>query len=57
MFKVGEILIEKELELTFGFELSSSDIAEIKGHIMRQTYVKREKFDFNLDIKIFCVIR
>ena len=46
----GEILIEKELESIFGFELRSSDIAEIKGHIMRKTYVKRENFDSNLDI-------
>jgi P4 family phage/plasmid primase-like protien len=46
----GEILIEKELEEMFGFQLRSSDISEIKGHIMRKTYVKREKFDSNLDI-------
>ena len=46
----GEILIEKELESIFGFELRGSDIAEIKGHIMRKTYVKRENFDSNLDI-------
>jgi P4 family phage/plasmid primase-like protien len=46
----GEILIEKELESIFGFELRLYDITEIKGHIMRKTYVKREKFDSNLDI-------
>ena len=46
----GEILIEKELESIFGFELRGADISEIKGHIMRKTYVKREKFDSNLDI-------
>jgi P4 family phage/plasmid primase-like protien len=46
----GEILIEKELESMFGFEIGGADIAESKGHIMRKTYVKREKFDSNLDI-------
>jgi P4 family phage/plasmid primase-like protien len=46
----GEILIEKELESMFGFELRGADIAEIKGHIIRKSYVKREKFDSNLDI-------
>ena len=46
----GEILIEKELESMFGFEIRGDDIAEIKGHIMRKTYVKRDKFDSNLDI-------
>src|SRR5215208_97019 len=51
--KGGEILIEKELEFLFGFEIRSSDIAEIKGHIMRKTYVKREEFDSNLDIVNF----
>ena len=34
----------------FGFQLRNSDISEIKGHIMRKTYVKPEKFDSNLDI-------
>ena len=46
----GEILIEKELESIFGFELRGADISEIKGHIIRKSYVKREKFDSNLDI-------
>jgi phage/plasmid-associated DNA primase len=49
----GEILIEKELEETFGFKLRTSDITEIKNHIMRQTYTKRESFDSNLDIVNF----
>ena len=46
----GEILIEKELESIFGYKLRRDDIAEIKGHIIRKAYVKREKFDSNLDI-------
>ena len=46
----GEILIEKELDKTFGFKLRTSDITEIKNCVMRKTYVKKEKFDSNLDI-------
>ena len=46
----GEIVIEKELEEIFGFKLRTSDITEIKNHVMRQTYTKRKKFDANLDI-------
>ena len=46
----GEILIEKELESIFGFEFRRSEIAEIKGHIMRKTYVKRENFDSDWNI-------
>jgi P4 family phage/plasmid primase-like protien len=46
----GEIVIEKELEDIFGFKLRTSDITEIKNHVMRQTYTKRKNFDANLDI-------
>ena len=46
----GEILIEKELEEIFNFNIKSADITEIKGHIMRLTYVKKEEFDADLDI-------
>ena len=46
----GEIVIDKELEQTFGFKLRTSDITEIKNHVMRQTYVKREGFDSNVYI-------
>ena len=49
----GEIVIDKELEETFGFKLRTSDITEIKNHVMRQTYTKRESFDSNLDIVNF----
>ncbi len=34
----GDIIIEKETEKICGFELSNSQISEIKGHIMRRTY-------------------
>jgi P4 family phage/plasmid primase-like protien len=46
----GEILIEKELDKTFGFRLRTSDITEIKNCVMRKTYVKMEEFDSNIDI-------
>ena len=46
----GEILIEKEVDKTFGFKLRTSDITEIKNYVIRQTYVKKEKFDSDLDI-------
>jgi P4 family phage/plasmid primase-like protien len=46
----GDILIEREAEATFYYQLSTKAIAEIKGHIMRQTYHKRSEFDSNLYI-------
>jgi phage/plasmid-associated DNA primase len=49
----GEILIEKELEDIFKFEIRKADIAEINGHIMRTTYVKKEEFDADLNIHNF----
>jgi P4 family phage/plasmid primase-like protien len=46
----GEIIIEKELEEIFQFNLRSADIAEVKGHIQRKTFAKRLDFDADLDI-------
>jgi|SRR5215211_22608 len=46
----GEIIIERELEEIFQFNLRSADIAEVKGHIQRKTFTKRLDFDANLDI-------
>ena len=46
----GNILIEKELDKKYGFQLKTSDITEIKNYVMRKTYIKIEKFDANLDI-------
>jgi hypothetical protein len=46
----GEVLIEKEAEKLFGYELSNKDLAEIKGHIMRKTYRSRTEFDADLYI-------
>jgi P4 family phage/plasmid primase-like protien len=41
----GEILIEKELENEYSYELKISTISEVKGHIRRNTFVKPEEFD------------
>jgi len=46
----GEILIEREAEAMYDYQLSTKAIAEIKGHIMRQTYHKRSEFDSDLNI-------
>ena len=43
--KGGDILIEKELETHYGYQLKINDIKEIKAHIMRRTYVRLEEFD------------
>ena len=41
----GQIIIAKEAENTYHFEINSSKVTEIKGHIMRLTYHAREEFD------------
>jgi P4 family phage/plasmid primase-like protien len=46
----GDILIEKEAESMFGYLLSTKAVAEIKGHIMRQTYHKRSDFDSDINV-------
>ncbi len=46
----GEIIIEKAVERLYGYELNNGLISEIKGHIRRRTYHKREEFDANINI-------
>jgi len=46
----GEIVIEKEADALFGYDLASKDIAEITKYIMRKTYHSREELDTNLDL-------
>jgi P4 family phage/plasmid primase-like protien len=46
----GEIIIEKDAEKLFGFEISNKHINEIKGHIMRLTFHKRTELDPDLNI-------
>jgi putative DNA primase/helicase len=48
--KEGEIIIEKELEKEYGYELKISTISEVKGHIRRNTFVKSDEFDKNYNI-------
>ncbi len=47
----GEILIEKEAEELYNYDLKIKDLTEIKGHIMRQTYKPLIAFDSDLYIK------
>ena len=48
--KGGEILIEKELETHYSYQLKINDIKEIKAHIMRRTHLKFEEFDKGFNI-------
>lgn len=45
----GEIVIEKEAEKMFGYDLANKHLTE-KGHITRRTYRKREELDVNINI-------
>jgi phage/plasmid-associated DNA primase len=46
----GEIIIAKEAENAYRFDINSSKVTEIKGHIMRLTYHPREDFDADINI-------
>lgn len=46
----GDILIEKEAEAIYGYELANRHLFEIKGHIMRQTYHQRAEIDADINI-------
>ena len=46
----GEVVIEKTAESLCGYEVANKHIAEIKGHIMRLTYHKREELDADVNI-------
>ena len=46
----GEIIIEKEIEQNYRYEIANKHIVEIKGHIMRKTYKKRKELDQDLNI-------
>jgi putative DNA primase/helicase len=41
----GEILIAKECEKMFGYELDTANLTQIVGHIKRRTYRKHEELD------------
>lgn len=46
----GEIEIEKQAEIVFGYDLANKHLTEIKGHITRKTYHKREELDADVNI-------
>lgn len=46
----GEIIIEKAVERLLGDNISNAQLAEIKGHVMRRTYHKREELDTDINI-------
>lgn len=46
----GEIIIEKEAENIFGYDLANKHLSEIKGHIIRKTYHRREELDADINI-------
>jgi putative DNA primase/helicase len=47
----GDILIEKEAESLYGYDLKNKILTEVKSHIMRQTYHWLDEFDSNINIK------
>ena len=46
----GEILIAKELEKLFGYQLNTATLTQIIEHIKRQTYHKKEELDADINI-------
>jgi putative DNA primase/helicase len=46
----GDVVIEKEAEQLYGYELSNKHLTEIKGHIMRRTYHKLTEIDTDVNI-------
>lgn len=46
----GDIIVETEAELLYGYSVSNKTLSEIKGHIMRNTYRSRSEFDTDIRI-------
>lgn len=46
----GEVIIEKTSESLYGYKVANRYLTEIKGHIMRKTYQKREELDSDINI-------
>jgi hypothetical protein len=46
----GDILIEKEAEAIYGYELANRHLSETKGHLMRKTYHQRAEIDADINI-------
>ena len=45
----GDILIEKEAEAHYGYDLANRHLSEIRGHIMRKTYHQRTEIDTDVN--------
>jgi putative DNA primase/helicase len=45
----GEILVAKECEKMFDYDLNTERLSQIKGHIMRKTYHKHEELDSDIN--------
>lgn len=56
----GDILIAKECEKMFNYDLNTERLGQIKGHIIRRTYHKNEELDADINIinpkKMDCMI-
>jgi putative DNA primase/helicase len=48
--QAGDILIAKECEKMFDYDLNTERLSQIKGHIMRRTYHKHEELDSDINI-------
>jgi hypothetical protein len=46
----SDVLIEKEAERLFGYNLLNKHLVEIKGHIMRDRYSSQSKIDADINI-------
>lgn len=46
----GEILIGKQCEKMFDYDLNNERLSQIKGHIVRRTYHKHEELDADINI-------
>ena len=46
----AEVIIEKHAEKLYGYTLANKHLAEIKGHVKRRTYHKREEIDADINI-------
>lgn len=48
--RAGEIIIAKEAERMYGYDMTKAKLSEIIAHIMRRTYHKHEELDADIDI-------
>ena len=46
----GEVIIGKEIEKKYGYQVTTGIVNEIRDHIIRKTGITKDKFDSDLDI-------